>query len=239
MLLNWYQIAFAIGMIASGVLNIVNRDFYSPWDPIAPWAAPAHVWLAYAYGVIMVLGGIGLLVKRTASLSARVLFVCLLLFLVLLKTPVLLSQPLLELSWLDYGEIAVIVAGAWTLATTNETQVRAARYLMGAAVIPIGLSHFVYIKIATPMVPAILPFRPSWVIFTGIAHIAAGVAVLAGVLVRLATVLEAGMVTAFAVLVWMGPMLAKPSDVSRWVPIVVTLAVAGGVWAVASKMRSA
>jgi uncharacterized membrane protein len=187
----------------------------------------------------MVLGGIGLLVKRTAALSARVLFVFLLLFLVLLKTPVLLAQPRLELHWLDYGELAVIVAGAWTLATTNETQIRAARYLMGAALLPIGLSHFFYIKIATPMVPAVLPFRPSWVILTGIAHIAAGVAVLAGVLMWLASVLEAGMVTAFALLVWVPPMLAKPSDVTRWVPIVVTLAVAGGVWAVASKMQPA
>lgn len=231
------QIAFALAMIASGVLNLVNRNFYSPWDPIAPLAAPAHVWLAYASGASMVLGGIGLLIKRTAALSARVLFVFLLLFLVLLKTPVLLSDPRTELHWLDYGQIAVFVAGAWTLATTNDTQLRAARYLLGAALVPIGLSHFFYLKIAVPMVPAALPFRPAWVIFTGTAHVAAGVAVLVGVLARLATILEASMVTAFGVFVWLIPLLTKPSDFNVWVEEIVTLAVAGGVWAVASKMR--
>jgi hypothetical protein len=89
------------------------------------------------------------------------------------------------------------------------------------------------------MVPAVLPFRPAWVIFTGIAHIAAGVAVLVGVYARLAAILEASMITAFMFLVWMTPALAKPGDVSLWVPVVVTLAVAGGVWAVAGKMRPA
>ena len=53
--------AKAIGMIASGALNLVNRDFYAPWDPVPGWVpAQAHVWLACLSGVVMVLGGVGL-----------------------------------------------------------------------------------------------------------------------------------------------------------------------------------
>jgi uncharacterized membrane protein YphA (DoxX/SURF4 family) len=88
------------------------------------------------------------------------------------------------------------------------------------------------------MVPSVLPFHSAWVIFTGIAHIAAGLAILVGFRVWLATVLEAGMITAFAFLVWALPIFAAPRDVSRWTPFVVTLAVAGGAWAVASTMRA-
>jgi uncharacterized membrane protein len=233
--ISYGQIAFAIGMIASGALNIVNRDFYSPWDPIPKWI-PARVFLAYAFGAIMVLGGAGLAFRQTATRSARLLLGSLLVFLVLFKTPVLLSRPQFEAYWLDYGELAVLVAGALTLATTNERYLRAARYLLGASLIPIGLSHFAYIKVATPMVPAALPFRPQWVIFTGSAHVAAGLGVLFGVYARLATILEASMVTAFAVLVWLPSVLAKPGDVTGWVQVIVTVAVANGVWAVASKM---
>jgi uncharacterized membrane protein len=229
------QIAFAIGMIASGILNVANRGFYSPWDPIPTWI-PAHAFLAYALGAIMVLGGVGLALRQTAALSARVLLASLLVFLVLFKTPVFLSRVRLEVSWLDYGELAVLVAGAWTLATTNEQHLRAARYLLGASLIPIGLSHFFYIKIATAMVPAVLPFRPDIVIFTGIAHIAAGLGVLSGVYARLAAILEASMLTAFATLVWLAPVIAKPGDLNLWSSLVVTVAVANGVWAVASKM---
>jgi uncharacterized membrane protein len=228
------QLALAIGTISSGALYFVKHDFYSAWAPVPAWL-PARTELAYIFGALMMLGGCGLLLKRTATLSARVLFVCLLLFLVVVKTPVVLKEPQNELLWLGYGQIAVLAAGALTLATTNETYLRAARYLFGAALIPIGLSHFFYLKIATPMVPAMLPFRSGWVIFTGIAHIAAGLGVLAGVYARLATILEAGMITAFAMLVWLGPALASPHDADRWAPFVVSIAVASGAWAVASR----
>ena len=232
--MSFGQIAFAIGMIASGTLNIVNRDFYAAWVPA--WV-PTHGWPAYLCGALMVLGGIGLLIKRTAAQSARVLFGFTLLWLVLMNTPRLVTAPQIELNWLAWGQIAVLVTGALTLAATNERQLRAARYLLGVALVPIGLSHFFYLPIATGMVPPVLPFRPAWVIFTGIAHIAAGVAVLIGVYARLATILEASMITGFMVLVWGIPVVAKPGDVSLWVRVVITLAVAGGVWAVASKMR--
>lgn len=229
------QIAFAIAMIASGTLNIVNRDFYAAWVPA--WV-PTHGWLADVCGALMVLGGVGLVIKQTVTVSARVLFGFTLLWLVLMNTPRLFTAPQIEVNWLAWGQIAVLVAGALTLAATNEPQLRAARYLLGVALVPIGLSHFFYLSIATGMVPAVLPFRPAWVIFTGIAHIAAGVAVLVGVYARLATILEASMITAFMVLVWGSAVLAKPGDVSLWVRVVVTLAVAGGVWAVASRMPS-
>lgn len=236
--MNLGQIAFAIGIIASGILNLASGNFYSPWDPIPKWI-PAHPALGSAYGVIMVLAGFGLLVKQTAMLSARVLLATLLVFLLLLKTPVLLSAPFVELSWLDYGEIATLVAGALALAATNDAQLHAARYVLGAALIPIGLSHFYYLKVAEPMVPAGLPYHAAWVIFTGVAHIAAGLAILTGFLAKLAAQLEAGMVTAFGVFVWLPPILEKPGDVSRWVPFVVTIAVANSVWPVASTISDA
>ena len=229
------RIAFAIGMIASGSLTVVNRDFYSAWAPA--WV-PTHDRPAYVCGALMVAGGVGLLIQRTAALSARVLFGFTLLWLVLMNTPRLFTAPQIELNWLAWGQIAVLVAGALTLAATTEAQLRAARYLLGVALVPIGLSHFFYLTTATGMVPAVLPFRPAWVIFTGIAHIAAGAAVLVGVYARLAIILEASMITAFMLLVWVIPLLAKPGDVGLWVRVVITLAVASGVWAVSSKMPS-
>lgn len=229
-------IAFAIGMIASGVLAIANRNLYPSWDPV--WL-PAHTVLAYASGALMILGGAGLLMKRTAALSARVLFVFTLAWLVVIKVPYLFTGPTFGLQWLNWGKIAVVVAGAWTLATTNPTQLRAARYLLGIGIVPIGVSHFLYVPIAVTMVPAVLPFHPAWVIFTGIAHLAAGLAIVAGVLAGLAVVLEASMLTAFMVFVWLVPAFSAPSDLTRWVPFVSTLITAAGVWAVASKMPRA
>lgn len=231
--MNFGQMAFAIGMIASGVLNIANQDFYASWVPA--WI-PTHGVVASVCGALMIAGGIGLLMRKTATIAARVLLGFTGLWLVLMNTPRLFAGPQNELNWLAWGEIAVIVAGALTLAASNEGQLRVARYLMGAAVLPIGLSHFVFLSMGSTMVPGGLPYHKAWVIFTGAAHMAAGLAILTGVLARLATILESGMVTAFAPLVWLIPAIEHPGDMRRWAPFVVTLAVAGGAWAVASKM---
>jgi len=225
--MSFGQVAFAVGMIVSGLLNLFQGKLESPWDT-ATWV-PGQTVLAYATGALMVAGGIGLLVKRTSALSSRVLFWYLAFWLVVIKIPVVLSAPQNEVLWLNWGQIAVIVAGAWTLATTQASSLRAVRYLFGVAVIPIGLSHFFFLDNAITMVPKVLPFHPAWVIFTGVAHIAAGLGVLLGVKARLATILEASMLTAFAFLVWLHPF--------ELVEFVVTIAVAGGAWAVADKIK--
>ena len=236
--MNYGSVLFAIGMVASGVLTIVHRAFYSPWEPV-PGFAKDQVWLALLSGALMAVFGLGLLLKQSFDLSIRVLFWFLLAFLIVMKTPPLLGEWQVELHWLDYGQIATLVAGALALAAPTDRQVRSARYLLGAALIPIGLSHFFYLKIATPMVPAILPYREGWVIFTGIAHIAAGLGLLTGVYAWLAAFMEASMLTAFGVLVWLGPLIGKPGDFNLWVEFIVTIAVANGVYAVASRLPRA
>jgi len=234
--MNYGSFLFAIGMIASGVLTIVDRAFYSPWEPV-PGFAKGQVWLALISGALMAVFGAGLLLKRSFDISVRVLFWFLLAFLVIMKTPPLVAGWRVELHWLDYGQIATLVAGALALAAPTERGVRAARYLLGAALIPIGLSHFFYLKIAMPMVPAMLPYKEGWVIFTGIAHIAAGLGLLTGVYAWLAAFLEASMLTAFGVLVWLFPLLGKLHDMNLWVEFIVTIAVANGCYAVASRLR--
>src|SRR5881396_570606 len=64
--------AFAIGMIGLGILALIYGDFAMVWQPVAPWI-PGRTVIAYASGVIMLLGGIGLLVRPTSAWSVRIL----------------------------------------------------------------------------------------------------------------------------------------------------------------------
>jgi uncharacterized membrane protein len=41
------------------------------------------------------------------------------------------------------------------------------------ALIPLGLSHFVYVKLTAPLVPGWLPYHTGWAYLTGAAHLAA------------------------------------------------------------------
>ncbi len=222
------QWALAIGMVGFGLITIVSGDFIAPWEAVPAWV-PARTVLAYACGALMVVTGIGLVIQRTAAIAARVLLVYLILWLLLLKTPSLLTAPLIEVNWLGWGEIAVMVAGAMAVdATLNGGPGRrAARYLFGVALPPIGLSHFLYAQPTTGMVPAWLPFRPGWVYLTGAGHIAAGLGVLFGVYARLAATLEAVMITIFTLLVWV------PGIPHTWAAVMISLAIGNGAWAVA------
>src|SRR5206468_9163125 len=82
---------FAAGMMGLGVLALVYGDFALVWQPVAPWV-PGRMLLAYAAGVIMLLGGVGLLFRATAVWSIRVLFPYLIVW-ALLKVPALVVAP--------------------------------------------------------------------------------------------------------------------------------------------------
>src|SRR5882762_5644938 len=104
---------FAIGMIGLGILALVYGDFAMGWQPVAPWI-PGRTALAYASGVIMLLGGIGLLFTATVTWSTRILFPYLIIW-ALLKVPALIVAPQIEGVWLGFGELAVLLAGGWVL----------------------------------------------------------------------------------------------------------------------------
>src|ERR1700746_2888455 len=119
--------AFAIGMLGLGVLALIYGDFAMVWQPVPPWI-PGRTALAYASGVLMLVTGMGLLLRgipldRSSSTrwarastawAARILFPYLIAW-ALLKTPALVVAPQIEGVWLGFGELAVLLAGGWVL----------------------------------------------------------------------------------------------------------------------------
>ena len=242
--------AFALGLIGLGLLSLVYGDFALQWQPVPAWL-PARTTLAYLSGGVMIATGVGLLPSRTVALSSRVLFVYLVLWFALTKLPGVIAAPLVEASWLGAGEIAVLAsAGVVLLAffgraensplfgfVTGERGLRLARYVMGVALIPIGLSHFVYPVQTIAFVPAWLPFRPAWAYLGGSGHIAAGVGVLLGIVPRLAATLEAAMIGIFTVLVWLPLVIASPTNRLQWTAMTMSWLIAAGVYVVAASLN--
>jgi uncharacterized membrane protein len=235
-------------MISLGVLGVTYGDFALQWQPV-PQTVPGREMLAYAAAIIMLAGGIGLLFKRTATLSARVLFPYLLLWL-LLKVRGIIAAPLLEGTWLGFGEIAVLASGGWVLfarATrlpaesklkfmTGDTGIRVAQLFFGFWLIPIGISHFMYLDQTVALVPAWLPFRAGWAYLTGAGHVAAGFGVLFSILPRLAARLEAAMLAVITILVWIPTTAMHPTVRLNWTALVISLAITTGAWVVAERM---
>src|ERR1700724_2722031 len=239
---------FAVGMIGLGILAMVYGDFALVWQPVAAWV-PGRTALAYASGLVMLIGGSGLLFRFTAKWSIRILFPYLILWL-LLKVPALVVAPQMEAVWLGVGELAVLLAGGWilfaTLAglregsllkfATGENGIRIARMLFAVSLIPIGLSHLVYAKETAELVPAWLPYRVGWATLTGAGQIACGLGVRFSIFPRVAAMAEAAMISLFTLLVWGPAILAAPTTRLPWTAFFISWAIASAAWGVAQNI---
>jgi uncharacterized membrane protein len=239
---------FAVGMIGLGILSLVYGDFALVWQPVAPWI-PGRTVLAYGSGLIMLLGGVGLLLRSRVTWSVRILFPYLIIWL-LLKVPALLVAPQIEAVWLGFGEIAVLMTGGWVLFATlaglregspltfatGANGIRLAGMLFAVSLIPIGLSHLVYVKQTVELVPAWLPYRVGWAYLTGAGQIACGLGVLFSMLPRVAAWAEAGMISVFTLLVWGPAIVAAPKTRLPWTAFFISWAIASAAWVVAQNI---
>jgi len=240
---------FAIGMLGLGVLALIYGDFAMGWQPVAPWV-PGRTFLAYVSGALMLLCGLGLVFRMTAAWSVRVLFPYLIVW-ALLKVPALVVAPKIEGVWLGFGELAVLLAGGWVLFAclaslpaasplrfaTGHNGIRIAKYLFALWVIPIGLSHFFYVKQTIDLIPSWIPMPIFWAYLTGAGHIAAGLAVMFSILPRAALVAEAAMLSVITLLVWAPAILHAPHTRLPWTAFWISWAIAASVWVLGNRTR--
>lgn len=156
-------------------------------------------------------------------------------------------------SWLGFCENLLLTIGGWILFTSfarpedkpsavfgaSNSGALVARLLFGASCVVFGLSHFVYTNATASMVPAWLPNRVFFAYLTGAGHFSAGVAILLGILPRLAATLEAAKISSFVLLVHLPGIVAEPKSRLQWTMLFVASALAGAAWVFASTLRGA
>jgi len=241
-------VAFAVTIIALGILGLIKGDFAAIWQPV-PKGLPGREVLVYLSALISLACGIGLLWQRTAASAARVLLTFLLLWLLLLRLPGIFLEFSVDVWW-ACCQTAVMVAGAWIVYTWVATDWdkqrvgfaigdkarRVARILFGLALIPFGLAHFAYLKQTAVLVPSWLPSHVAWAYFTGGAFIAAGVAIIIGIVARLAAALVTLQIGIFTLLVWL-PIVVTGANAFQWSEFIVSWALTAGAWVVTDSYR--
>jgi len=241
---------FALALVGFAVLGLGFGEFAYLWQPVPAWVI-GRPFLAYASSALLLVCSVGLLWPRTLARSSLVLTLAGVASILLLHAPRVLRAPQTEVEWFNLGEIATIVAGAWILFTSatpapagrwrkalgGERGIRLARLLFALALLPFGLSHFVYAAATAGMVPSWLPGHLAWAHLTGAAHIAAGLGILLGILPRLAAMLEALMVSAFLLTVNVPDVVRTPGGRMQWTEVFVAAAIAGAAFLVARSYR--
>lgn len=227
---------FALGFAAIGAISLAARDFLLFQEPV-PQNIPWRETLACLSAALMLVPGVGMLLPTTAKRSALILTAFVALWVVVLQIPRALAHPLVEVNWLGVGEDSSMVAGGWLIccavAGRNGGSVRIARILFGLALVPIGLSHFFYLQAAVGMVPTWMPLRSSLTLLAGVGHIAAGLAILCGIVPRLAATLEAVMQSLITIICWGSAVIAAPTNRTEWVTLCISTTITAAAWAVA------
>ena len=198
-------------------------------------SSPLHTFSSIAGGVLLVAAGVGLL-SRFKAQAAWAALVVLLLWDLILNVPGLVTAPANEDSWLEVGMATMVVVAAWLL--TGTSRLRTARTIFGLALIPVGLSHFFFWQVTLSLVPGWMPVPAFWVALVGIAHLAAGLGVLVGVLPRFAAMLEAGQLVAFAFLVWLPRVIAPPFKQFNLTEGLGTLLIGAAAWVMADALAA-
>jgi uncharacterized membrane protein YphA (DoxX/SURF4 family) len=234
------RLLFGMGFAVVGAIGLGAHDFVLNQQPV-PAGIPSREALAFVSNALLVVTGIGLLVPRVARVAAFVLAGYVLLWVLALQLPRALANPQVAAYWLGLGEDLTLATGGWiifcAIAGRADAGVRTARILFGLGLIPIGLSHFVYLTITVGFIPTWFPFRPFLAGFTGAAHIAAGLAIAFNIVPRLAATLEAVMESGFTLFVWMTAVLSGPTNRDNWVNLFISTALSAAAWAVAESYR--
>ena len=244
-----------IATIVAGIFDLLWGDFDSSHQPIQAFGdhIPGLRFLAYITAVWMIVGGAAVLWRRTARAGAAALTVIYFIFAIFWLPRFYTAPHVLGFRIRVYigvlggfGTQLIVVAAAAlvyaSLATDGSSwphTSRIARWIFGLCSIDFGLGHLTYIAEDTVYVPKWMPLgQEFWVVFTGIAFVLAGLAILFGILDVLAARLLALMFFVFNLVALPQFILANPKHHAAWGGSAYNLAAVAAAWILADAMAS-
>jgi uncharacterized membrane protein YphA (DoxX/SURF4 family) len=238
---------YGLGVMALAMVSLALGNF-DPGQPV-PKAFPDRTALAYAAAAFMLVAGAAVEWRRTVAWGAAALTAYYALIVV-----ILMNGRLLLAHYTEFGsysgiaeQLAIASAGLILYAASAKIDVplaarltRTGQLAFGVCALLFGGAHFFYMNLTIPLVPKWLPpTQEFWAYATGVAHIAAGLAILTGVQARLAAILLTVMFASFTPLVHVPLLLADPSSHMNWTENALNIALTGAAWVVADSLARA
>lgn len=232
----------AASLATLGVMSVITGDFAFQWQPV-PADFPARILCARLVGVLEVFASIALLIPPVARLGATIITGIFWLWLLLLHVPRMIHGEVA--AWLGGAELLALAGAALALNGVIRVNHRSGeggrnwalstligKLCFGFALLPIGLSHFIYLEPAASLIPAWFPARVFFTYFTGVGHISAGLSLLTGILERIAAPLLVIMFGCFIAFLHIPRVIATPTRY-EFTSLIVSLGLSGAAWIIA------
>lgn len=227
------RVVYGLGALALGVLGLAVGDFALQWQPV-PKDIAFRAELARLSASLLFVFGLATIWRRTSAVGSFSLGMSYGIWVVVLHMPVALADASQVASWNAVAEaLALSLSGlvGWAVVARPDLA-PIGRRLFGLCPVIFGLAHFGYAKFTASMVPGWLPAPLFWAWFTGAAHMAGGLALVAGVQTRLAATLLAAMYGAFALILHLPRVIAAPDSQIEWTMLSIAISLAGAAWTV-------
>ena len=228
--MNHHAFVYAAAAILLGAVGVGFADFAMQWQGV-PKSIPAMPW-AYVSGAILAVGGV-LILARREKVGALILVSFYGLWVVAFHLPATMMNAIGSIgAWNAPAESGFVTAGGLALLSAHLGAARGtvammARLLAGASALVFGFAHFNYIDFTASMVPAWMPFKTFWAWATGAGHLLTGIALLSGLLARLAAACEAVMMGSFVLLLHLPRVIAAPDQHVEWIMLGMSGALTG------------
>lgn len=189
---------------------------------LVPAWIPAHLFWVYFVGFGLLAAGVSFALKKYVRLSASLLAVMFLIFVLTMDGPGVVTQPHNREIWtlmfreaaFGAGGLALFVSASrlWRTTLSNAFLV-VSRVIIGVAITVFGANHFMHPNFApgfspTNLTPAWVPFPQFWAYLVGAVLLIAGLAMLFNVASRLAATCVGLTMTALSLILYLPIFLA-------------------------------
>jgi hypothetical protein len=232
---------FGLGIFALGFAFLVWGDFVA--GQAVPIDFPHRTALAYIVAAFLLVIGAALQNRSSAAWAAAALTTYYTLVVVILMNgPGLLAHYAVYGTYEGLTEQLAIAAAAlivYSASARIDAALAARLIILGQLVFALcaliwGGAHFIYMNLTAPLIPTWLP--PSqvfWGYLTGVAFLAAGLAILSRIQARLAAILLTAMLATFTLLVHIRILLVDHRTQFNWTELALNVTLLGAAWIVA------
>ncbi len=228
------RILLVVGLAGTGALGLRYAGLDPQWQhPPANLNTTLNTpALANANAIVLIAVSLALLAPRTARVAGYALAGFLLLWALAFGVPRILAGE--AAAWLAPAEVLTVAAGAWM--ASGDERSRGLEALFGLCLFAFGVAHFLYLDFTANMIPDFIPLHLPLAAFTGLAHIAAGVSLITGILAWLAAMLLALMFSLFVALLHIPRTLGDPQSRLEWTMLFHATALTGAAWLMAGRL---